>query len=159
MNDSQNSSGDQPEKRKSPQRPRKSSRPGSSEGKKPDQKRYVRRGFRKTGRSGRADSSERGGRVRDRGSSEGVGARTKRQGGGFRREDRPDRRGSSRGGSKTGRKGRQKVSNHSGSAHSGRPGEGRCARCSDSEHGGSSGLRRRPNRPAREYKNARGRSA
>src|SRR5690625_4629245 len=68
MNDSQNSSGDQPEKRKSPQRPRKSSRPGSSEGQKPDQERYVRRGFRKSGRSGRADSSERGGRVRDSGS-------------------------------------------------------------------------------------------
>lgn len=159
MNDSQNSSGDQPEKRKSPQRPRKSSRPGSSEGQKPDQERYVRRGFRKSGRSGRADSSERGVRVRDSGSSEGAGARTTGQGGGFRREDRPDRGGSSRGSSKTGRSGRWKDSSPSGSAPSGRRGQGRGARRSDSEHGDSSGLRRRPKRPARGYKNARGRSA
>src|SRR5690625_6353375 len=156
MNDSQNSSGDQPEKRKSPQRPRKSSRPGSSEGQKPDQERYVRRGFRKSGRSGRADSSERGGRLRASGSSEGAGARTTGQGGGFRREDRPDRGGSARGSSKTGRSGRWKDSSPSGSAPSGRPSQGRGARRSDSEHGDSSGLRRRPKRPARGYKNARG---
>src|SRR5690625_1475343 len=102
MNDSQNSSGDQPEKRKRPQRPRKSSRPGSSEGQKPDQERYVRRGYRKSGRSVRADSAERSGRVRDSGSSEGGGARTTRQGVGFRREERPDRGRSSRGGTNTG---------------------------------------------------------
>src|SRR5690625_4804356 len=159
MNDSQNSSGDQPEKRKSPQRPRKSSRPGSSEGQKPDQERYVRRGFRKSGRSGRADSSERGGRVRDSGSSEAADARTTGQGGGVRREDRPDRGGSSRGSSKTGRMGWWRDSSHSGSAPSGRRGQGRGARRRDSAQGDWSCLRRRPKRLARGYNNACGRSA